>query len=216
MKLAILWDVDGTLADSEPLHDEAAIAVLRSFGVKATLSQQLLGCARKEVHAYYAASYQGVPDFDIYAAAIDSYYIANVVQVNPNPDAADACRRFASEGREQMAVSNSTPSIVDATLRNIKLNELLQGVISCDGKGRPKPAPDPYRRALDRLGLQPDQAIVYEDSKVGCQSARAAGLFVVGITADDEDIGAHVHYPKVPTATPETIIEAYRENSDGR
>ena len=212
MKIAVLWDIDGTLADSEPLHGAALVMALRSFGISAQSSDELLGACRPDVYKHLVASYNKMPDYETYAAAVDSYYIANIAQVGPMPAAVAACRQFAGEGRRQMAVSNSDPQIVDATLRSIGVYDLLHGVIARDAKGRPKPSPDPYRRALEQLEVQPHQAIAYEDSQVGCASARAAGLFVVGVSAEASNIGAHVHYPEVPNLAPEALIASCRTN----
>lgn len=204
--MAVMWDVDGTLADSEPLHRAAMVAALARFGVGASEEDEGLGLARRSVHERLEKMYDGVPPYEEYSDAVDDAYLGMLGDLRPISGAVDACKRYAGQGRAQVAVSNSEHTLVHETLGALGIAGLFKAVVSCDGKGRPKPHPDPYLRALGHAGVPAERAIAIEDSPVGCESARRAGLFVVGIPENGADIGAHAHYGSMPDADPELIV----------
>lgn len=205
-KLGVLWDLDGTLADSEPVHEMAMLAGLRDLDVHAQRGGELVGMDRAGVHAHMGKLYEGVPDYDTYCAAVDRQFLRCLGHVKPFAMARAAFVRWHGEGRGQVVVSNSSWLQVEATLKAIGLFELADGIVVADGKGATKPQPDPYLRGLDLLGCTVDQAIAVEDSEIGCAAARGAGLFVVGLHENGGAIGAHVHFPAMPELTPEEII----------
>ena len=102
----------------------------------------------------------------------------------------------ALEGRVALAVaSNTSADLVRRALDAVDLTA-LGVVVSGQDLGRPKPAPDVYLAACRVLGVAPADAVAFEDSPMGVQSALAAGLFVVGVPErPDVDLaaaGAHV------------------------
>ncbi len=102
----------------------------------------------------------------------------------------------ALEGRVALAVaSNTSADLVRSALDAVGL-PALGVIVSGQDLGRPKPAPDVYVAACRALGVAPADAIAFEDSPMGVQSALAAGLFVVGVPErPDVDLaaaGAHV------------------------
>jgi beta-phosphoglucomutase-like phosphatase (HAD superfamily) len=70
---------------------------------------------------------------------------------------------------------------VDAALTSAGLAGLFEQVYSADDVERPKPAPDLYRTACAGLGAYPSRSLAFEDSRTGVASARAAGMYVVGV-----------------------------------
>ena len=205
--LAVLWDVDGTLADSEPLHRFSMVAAMADFGITARESDEMIGVSRRGVHERLSQVYPGVPGYDVYTAAVDSQFFSNIHMLGAMDASVDACTRYAEQGRTQVAVSNSEPQIVEKTLEAIGIIDLFAAIVACDGKGEPKPHPDPYLRALRHAGVDHKGAIAIEDTMVGCDSARRAGLYVVGLPEDPVDIGANVHYRSMPRLDPEEIVD---------
>lgn len=82
-----------------------------------------------------------------------------------------------------VAVAGSSPRrFVDAALASVGLEDMFDEVIvSADDVERAKPAPDLNRRACELLGARASEAVAFEDSRTGATSARAAGMFVVGV-----------------------------------
>ena len=204
---AILWDVDGTLADSEPLHDLAMIESLKEFGVFVTSTDEVLGMSRPKVHEYLSKKYDNMPSYQEYTQAADEFYFQNRAQIKPMYKAINKCIEFANLGVRQAAVSNSEPHIVTTTLEQVRVKEYLDVIITCDGLGNPKPHSDPYLRAIDNLNVKKENAIVFEDSAIGCQAAINAGIFVIGVSKIHTELGANLHMEKVPDISVEELFE---------
>lgn len=180
--LAVAWDIDGTLVDSEPLHHRALLAGCRNWGVDLS---DLPDQAFRGIHMgdVWTAIRPRMPDglrMQEWLAAINHHYSANRSQLSPMPEAVETIRALAARGIRQACVSNSVRAIVDANLDALGILDFIEFSISIDDVASGKPDPLPYFEACRRLGLAPQQAVAVEDSRTGVQSARAAGLFVAG------------------------------------
>lgn len=207
--MAVLWDVDGTLADSEPVHERAMREVLRSFDIDSSALDGYVGLSEDAVHANLRARFPQLPALAEFARRVHAWFLGHLAEVGPFAASASALQRYAAQGRRQAAVSNSPPELVAAMLEHLGMAPQLECVISYDGKGAPKPSPEPYQRALDCLGCSSAAAIAIEDSKVGCASARAAGLFVVGLQTSFAEVGAQIHFATMPSLDPEELVAAH-------
>ena len=84
--------------------------------------------------------------------------------------------------RMRLAVATNGPlELIRGGLKKAGLDHYFADVVSAETSGRPKPAPDVYLRACAQLEVDPSDAVALEDSLVGAQSARAAGVFVIGV-----------------------------------
>jgi beta-phosphoglucomutase len=193
---AVVFDFDGVIADSEPLHFEGFRRVLAGEGV---------ALARRE----YYDRYLGYDDAGAFRAALadhgqrfDDGRIAGLVAaklaVFPDilhghsviyPGAAACIVRLGAEVPLAIA-SGAALEDIEAVLRGTGLRERFRTVVAAEHTPRSKPHPDPYRRAVDILREQgvldgdvPSRHIVaIEDSVWGLQSARDAGLRTVAVT----------------------------------
>jgi HAD superfamily hydrolase (TIGR01509 family) len=206
MKLfrAVAWDIDGTLIDSEPLHQRALLAASTALG--ADLSD-LEPDAFRGVHAIdiWKALEPRFPAgvrFETWIAAIESFYVVHAGELEPNPGAVEAMRDLAARGVAQACVSNSGRTIVDANIQALGIVEIIAFSLSLDDVSAGKPDPEPFLEATRRLGAEPEATIAVEDSGAGARSARAAGLFVVGYSpSGDPLVGADrsiKHLAEVP------------------
>jgi len=85
-------------------------------------------------------------------------------------------------GRVRVAVASNTPHrLVAGALASAGLAHLFEVVVTGDQVAEPKPSPDVYLRACELLGAEPSRSIGLEDSPTGVASARAAGMFVIGV-----------------------------------
>jgi HAD superfamily hydrolase (TIGR01509 family) len=201
---AVAWDIDGTLIDSEPLHQRSLIAASAGFG--ADLSD-LEPDAFRGVHAVdiWNALKPRFPAgslFDTWIGAIEGYYVAHAGELEPTPGTIDAMRDLQARGVAQACVSNSGRRIVDANINALGIGKIIAFSLSLEDVSSGKPDPEPFREAARRLGSQPQATVAVEDSGAGARSARAAGLFVVGYSpSGDPFVGADrsiAHLAEVP------------------
>lgn len=183
---AVAWDIDGTLIDSEPLHQRALITASAALGVDLS---DIDPEAFRGVHAidiWKALKPRFRPDasFKTWIAAIEGYYVEHAGELKPNPGALEAMRALSARGVAQACVSNSGRTIVDANIEALGIAELITFSLSINDVSRGKPDPEPFRETARRLGAKPEATVAVEDSDPGARSARAAGLFVVGYAPD--------------------------------
>jgi HAD superfamily hydrolase (TIGR01509 family) len=183
---AVAWDIDGTLIDSEPLHETVLNTVCAGHG--ADLSDLPVSHFRgmhmpdvwKELQSRMPSS---LAETD-WADAIIDEYVAHAHELQPLAGAVAVMRTFAAAGLKQVCVSNSGRRIVNANLEALGVLDLIEFSISLDDIAFGKPHPEPYRVASQRLNIPVQAIAAIEDSTAGATSAREAGLRVFGIAAD--------------------------------
>lgn len=194
---AIIFDVDGTLADTEEAHRIAFNGAFAAAGLDwhwdtPTYRQLLRTTGGKERLAAYVNSLgrTGAETARLLAMIPDLHaektlrYTAAVARgdVALRPGVARLVDEALDAGTRLAIATTTTAANVDALLISAFGNAGRQwfGVIACgDEVKAKKPAPDIYRLALDRLGLPPQSAVAFEDSQEGLGAATAAGLFTV-------------------------------------
>jgi HAD superfamily hydrolase (TIGR01509 family) len=191
---AVVFDFDGVLANSEPLHFNAFRAVLGEAGIVLT-------------EAGYYERYLGFDDAGVFTAAaadLGRRWSPDELRVLVDrkarlleelergasvlfPGAAAAVRRLATACPLAIA-SGARRDEIRRVLAREGLAEYFPIVVAAEDTAASKPAPDPYLRAVALLGaaleppFNPRDCVAIEDSRWGLQSARAAGLATVGIT----------------------------------
>lgn len=187
---AIIWDIDGTLVDSEPLHLQALRHVCSGYGVDISdlSNDHFLGVT---VNAVWDALHERFPqdlEFSTWLEQLNRFYIANISDLRAMPGAASTIRRIGLAGLRQCAVSNSNRAIVDANLEFLGISDMMDHTVSLDDVSQGKPNPEPYLTALEKLRLRGAEARVVEDSPAGVQSAQKARIPVIGFGEQPLDV----------------------------
>lgn len=180
---AVLLDMDGTLIDSEPIWFDTEVAVLAAHGYRLGPEhrQHVMG-KPAPVSTAYLLRVSGVP---LTAAELDVLITDAVVErlregVDLMPGAKQLLTELDAAGVPAALVSASTRRIVDASLGSIG-PEHFAYTVSGDDVTRNKPNPDPYLRAADLIGVDPEHCVVIEDTPTGAAAGLAAGCLVVGV-----------------------------------
>ncbi|MET0297308.1 MAG: HAD family phosphatase [Microbacterium sp.] len=208
---AVLWDMDGTLVDTEPYWMASEVALIESFG--GTWShEQALGLVGMGLED----SARILQDAGVRMAVHDI--------VDHLTDAVTA--RLATEGvpfrpgaRELLASLRDAgikTGLVTMSLRRMALSvvelidfEAFDVVIAGDDSTRPKPFPDPYLQACEALGVTPEESVAIEDSPNGLRSAVASGAAVIGVPlmVSVAGAGAHAVWPTLDGVTAADIVD---------
>lgn len=184
--VAIAWDIDGTLVDSEPLHHRALLAVCKnSHGVDLSdlPDQAFRGVQMSNVWLELRDRLPTSACEDDWLSAINSYYSDRRSELVAMPGAVQTIRTLKELGAQQVCVSNSGRLIVDANIDALGIRDCISFSICRDDVPVGKPDPYPYLKACRRLAVAPAQTLAVEDSQTGIRSARAAGLLVAGYSA---------------------------------
>lgn len=176
---AVLWDMDGTLVDTEPLWERTTREVVRDLGGAISLEDHRLLCGASVVGVCEILA-RSVPDLDP-TTTFDEIERRVLVSLADELVVVDGAKRlldvFASLSIPQVIVSASRASVVERVLRVVGA-QYFHGVIADDSGPEPKPAPAPYLAAAGLVGVPIERCLVFEDSELGLASARSAGALV--------------------------------------
>ncbi|MCG8512352.1 MAG: HAD family phosphatase [Rhodospirillales bacterium] len=175
---AVLWDVDGTLVDSEPLHQAAIAAPFRHVGIPApeNLHEETIGKTAETIYAWFRREAGSEMSFEAWRDIKNDFYFSNAGMLEPRDGALAALTDFVRAGLKTAFVSNAERLILETNLRALGLKREDGLSVSCDDVARAKPHPEPYLFAARRLGVEPSRAAVVEDSVEGAAAGVAAGM----------------------------------------
>jgi len=184
---AVVFDMDGLLLDSEVAWEEAERELLALHGVELTDEERRasLGRSVDEVIVWYTAKIGWPPGrAPELLAELMRLVRERYAEIAPMPGARELIERLRGRVRLGMA-SNTDRSLVDHALAATGLAEVFDAVVTASDVDRPKPAPDLYLLACERLGVRPDEAVALEDSETGVAAAKAAGLVCIAVPQMD-------------------------------
>ena len=203
---AVIFDMDGVLADSEPLYLEAANAVLEPLGRRLSEEQN-----RAFMGSSVTNSWQGIMealglqgDLDKYVRDYDRHLLRLLGEPRePLPGVRSLIDRLRERRVPIGLASSSWRTWVDTLLTAAGLAGLFDAVISGDMVESEKPAPDIFLLAAKELGVPPTRCIALEDTPTGLAAAKAAGMFSVQVRS------ASTAFPPLPEA--DLVLESLEE-----
>ena len=189
----VIFDLDGTLVDSEPLYYEAGRQVLAEHGVSGfTWEEHLrfLGVGTRETLRTLRAEYGIAAPVEQLLDEKNRVYLALAHRsVVAFPKMRRLAELLAESGAALAVASGSSRAAIDAVLTGTGLAPLFPVRVSAEEVGRGKPAPDVFLEAARRLGARPVDCVALEDAPAGAEAARRAGMRCVAV-------------PSAPTASP--------------
>ena len=212
---AVLWDMDGTLIDSEEYHwiawrhtmaDEGVTITrelfLASFGQRNdSILPRWLGAAATRERIEKIANAKE----ELYRELIRKYGIA------PLPGVECWVHRLHETGWKQTIASAAPRANVDAILEALSATRVFEGIVSAEDVKNGKPDPEVYLVAASRVGISPDRCIVVEDAAAGVEGARRAGMKSIGVKRDGGYLPADMVVKSLDLLEPnafETLLEA--------
>ena len=194
---AFLFDLDGTLMDSERLWVEAAEVVLRHKGHALTHDeavQLIYGRAWSDIYCEmeerFPGAFTSIEDAsERMGAEMGRLKSRCDVRIHSS---IELLRKLAAE-YPVVIVSGSTRRYIEDSMRHGGFEDAVSFYLGCEDYPRGKPDPAPYAEAARRLGLPPAECLVFEDSQAGVLSAKAAGMRVIALArpaAPPQDLSA--------------------------
>jgi HAD superfamily hydrolase (TIGR01509 family) len=181
---AVVFDMDGVLLDSEPLHHAVLSELLAQDGrtMDRAEYEHFIGWTTEAMFETLIARYGLQVSAGEYGARYTAMILHALQQpLEPAPGVVALVERLA-ERRMRLAVASSSQRLwIDTTLHSLGLSSMFPVVVSADDVQRGKPDPAIYRLAAERLGVTPARCMAIEDSPSGVVSARAAGMTVLGV-----------------------------------
>jgi HAD superfamily hydrolase (TIGR01509 family) len=207
----VLFDLDGTLVDSERENVESVVLACRRLGAELSEDERrfVIGHSWNEIHAQISAHHGLSLSMEaLIGRAVDEKRMLMAhTGYRALPAAVDTVRRLAARCPLAIASGASRAEVRDA-LDGLGITDCFQVALGAEDYARGKPAPDAYLLAMDRLGVRatPGRCIVIEDATPGILSARAAGARVIGVR-----VGNFVGYDLSPA---DVVVDTLAEVSD--
>ncbi|WP_405496879.1 HAD family hydrolase [Streptomyces sp. NBC_00096] len=178
---AVLFDMDGTLVDTEVLWWQTTEEIAAGLGYELTVADapEVVGRAVEDTAAHLVRA-AGTGDTEEVALALTGSFFQRVEQGAPmRPGAQRLLTALEAAGLPFALVSASPRVVVDSVVGGSLAHVPFAFTLSADDTTLTKPHPDPYRAAAERLGAAPEACVAVEDSPDGAASAEAAGCGVL-------------------------------------
>jgi beta-phosphoglucomutase len=183
---AVVFDMDGVLLDSSPIHAAAYLEALGAFPIPAFQYSRLAGL-RTTDGIRQILSENGIAlaeeQIDSIAAAKSKIALERMVRENPIAPGARAVLEFLSRRCKLALASSGSAASVNGFLDCNGLRSFFECVLHSGDIASAKPSPEIFLAAFQRLGIAPEKCAVVEDAVAGIQAARAAGGVAFGIPA---------------------------------
>lgn len=184
MLKAVIFDMDGVLIDSEPVHYRANKELLQSLGceIEYEYYKQFIGSTNTYMLTKIIKDFSLDKSIDWLSAEAEK--ICNrIVKEEGMPRVAGAAELVRSlyKNGYLLAVASSSPLYkIERTVKSLGIEECFTKLVSGENVKNPKPAPDVFLEAAKQLGVEPDKCLVVEDSDNGSLAAKRAGMVCLG------------------------------------
>lgn len=198
--LSVIFDLDGTLVDSEPNYYEAGRQTLAEYGVPDfswAEHERYVGISTRETITDWRRRYGLSAPFEELLAVKNGHYLRLAgASTRVYPEMRAFVELLAAEGVPMAVASGSSAEAIGAILAGTGLDAYLRTVVSADEVAHGKPAPDVFLEAARRLRADAADCVVVEDAAPGAAAAHAAGMRCIAVPY----VAAQADAPEFATA----------------
>ncbi len=173
---AVLWDMDGTLIDSEDFH---------WISWRNTLANEGITISREQFLSSFGQRNDSIIPRWLGAASTPE-------RIERIANAKEELYRHLVRKDGQAIASAAPRANIDTVLEALSATHIFQGIVSADDVHRGKPDPEVFLIAASRVGVPPDRCIVVEDAVAGVQGARSAGMKSIGVNRNGKQLSADI------------------------
>ncbi|WP_051979389.1 HAD family hydrolase [Edaphobacter aggregans] len=191
---AVLWDMDGTLIDSEEFHWISWRDTMAKEGIPITrkLFLSSFGQRNDSIVPRWLGAASTPERVEKISRAKEELYrdLIRKHGMSPLPGVSDWVRRLHEEGWLQAIASAAPRPNIEVVLESLKAAHCFQAIVSAEDVHKGKPDPEVYLMAASQLGTSPKRSIVVEDAVAGVEAARAAGMRSIGVSRNGKHLAA--------------------------
>ena len=183
--LAFIFDLDGTLVDSNEFHVESWDRAFRHFGKQ--FSREQLRAQIGKGSDQYLPEFLSAKEIERFGKELDEYRSdlfkkEYLPRVKPFPKVRELFERIRDDKKRIVLASSGKKADTKHYIKLLKIDNLIEGYTSADDADRSKPAPDLFSAALEKLSVSPNEAITVGDTRFDIEAAAKAGLSTVAVT----------------------------------
>ena len=178
----LVFDMDGTLADTMPTHFVAWTQTMSKYGISFPEDRfyGLGGVPAPKIVSILASEQSVSVDAEAVSHEKEELFLELLSEVRPVAPVKAVAERY--RGRLPMSIATGSPRwVADIILKALDMQEWFVAVVTADDIDDPKPAPDVFLKAAESMGVDPEKCFAFEDTNLGMDSARAAGMDVIDI-----------------------------------
>ncbi|GHS93200.1 phosphatase [Planctomycetales bacterium] len=183
MRNTVIFDMDGVLVNSQPLHFEVDLATLRTAGVAATLAdvEHCVGLSTPDSWAHYRRKFNLRQSVDELRAAHDARLLPmfRAAELQPVAGIPALLALLKDRGVKTAVASSSSWDLIHLILGKLQIAEFFDALVSGEDLPHSKPAPDIFLRAAAAVQSEPAACAVIEDAATGVLAAKRAAMFCV-------------------------------------
>jgi HAD superfamily hydrolase (TIGR01549 family) len=181
---AFIFDLDGTLVDSNELHVESWDRAFRHFGKR--FSREQLRAQIGKGSDQYLPEFLSAREIERFGKELDQYRSKlfkkeYLPRVQPFPKVRELFQRIRDDRKRIVLASSGKKDDTKYYIKLLKIDNLIDGYTSADDADRSKPAPDLFSAALDKVNVSPDEAITVGDTRFDIEAAAKAGLVTIAL-----------------------------------
>ncbi len=190
---AIIFDMDGVIIDSEPLHCKLEREILKELGGKITEKEHnaFIGTTDYHMWSTLKKKFNIEKSIDEIIQIKKERFIKNIHMLNLVDNVEEFMEKLHKERYPMGLASSNNRKIVDLIVNRFKLDKYLKVIVSGEDVSQGKPHPEIFLKTAEKLGVEPSDCVVIEDAKNGVIAAKAAGMKCIGFknsNSGDQDL----------------------------
>lgn len=185
---AVIFDMDGVITDTQPLHNKTNAEVLQSYGIPLTEEDlsKFAGIPNKEIFPDLFKKYNIKSDPN--KAVLEKWRLITkrTKKVRPISGVLNFIKNLHGNNFKLALASSSTENFINHILNSLKIKHFFTIIINGDEIKKGKPNPDIFLKAAEKLNVSPLNCLVLEDSPNGIKAAKSAGMKCIAITTSQK------------------------------
>lgn len=183
---AVIFDMDGVLIDSEPVHYEIENRLFDQLGITVSdeAHRNYLGTSAEFMYADLKSRF-GLPgtvnELMQFGESFTCDYFRQQQVLNLNEGVLPLLKEMKLAGMKLAVATSSSPEVAKVLLDRCEITSYFDAIVTTSEAGKSKPAPDVYLLAAQKIGIVPSNCIVFEDSPNGLSAAKSAGMYCIAV-----------------------------------
>ncbi len=193
MMKAIIFDMDGVVVNSEPIHQRSEIEALAGFGLHLETKDlhPYAGTTRLAFQEGIEKQYHFFPDWKAVFQHKDQRFFELMEEVEAMPGVLDLIHAIKQEGLLLALATSGQKRSVDFVLQKFSLQTVFDTIVCAGDVTQSKPHPEVFLTAAQRLHTDPLTCVVFEDSINGIRAGKAANMYTIGLTSTFPSTAIH-------------------------
>ncbi|MFY0627527.1 MAG: HAD family phosphatase [Reichenbachiella sp.] len=197
MLKAVIFDMDGVLMNSEEIHYQVERDIIKRYGVEFEVTEHTKYVGQRTIDLWTGVCKNHGLDVDPAELALeDNQSYMQALQsgdIEPIEGIPELIAELKKEGIKMIVASSATRHNIETVMSKFVIEEDFEGYASGQDVKRPKPNPDIFLLASEKLNMSPSECVVIEDAKHGVHAAKAAGMTCIGYrnaSSGNQDLSA--------------------------